>query len=217
MIVNLNLHGKNVVVAGGGNEALKRIEMMKGEQCKITVISETTSPRIDRMVENGKINLERQKIQDLGFFTRYKPDLVITATDDGKLNQRITTYARKKHVMVYSSDSPESSDYANLAVIDVEGTVQIAVFTGGKSPAMAKKLKAQIRRNIKGIVSSEDISLIKIQEVARRLAKEKIHSQKDRKAFLTDVMGDKRIKQLIKDGMLKKAENRAIAMLRDWR
>lgn len=217
MIVNLNLRGKNVIIVGGGNEAVKRIEMMAGEQCKITVMSEVTSPKIDKMANDGKINLERQKIQDLGFFARYKPDLVITTTDDHELNQAIVSHAKKKHVLVYSSDSPESSDYANLAVIDVENTVQVAVFTGGKSPAMAKKLKAHIGRNINEVVSSEDINLIKIQETARMQAKEKIHSQKDRKAFLADVMTDKRIKQLIKDGMLKKAENRAIAMLRDWR
>lgn len=217
LIINLNLLGKHVVVVGGGDEALKRIETLVGEQCRITVISETTNPKIDKLVEDGKITLKRHKIQDLEFFARYKPNLVITTTDDRKLNQKIISHARKKKVIAYSSDNPESSDYANLAVIDVENTVQIAVFTGGKSPAMAKKLKTQINRNVKEMISSDDIKLIRIQEIARRLAKEKIHSQRERRMFLANIMSDKRIKQLIKDGMLKKAENRAIAMLRDWR
>ena len=215
MIVNLNLHGKNVVVVGGGREALKRIDSLLGEQCKITLISDAVDSRIAALAKKKKIRLEKQKIQDLKFFAAYRPDLVITATDDYTLNQRILSHAKKKKIMAYSSDDPESSDFANLATVNVEGTVRIAVFTGGKSPTMAKMLKAKIGKNIKTLVSREDIDRIKIQEAVRTLAKKKISSPKDRKAFLADLLNDKKIKQLIKDGMLKEAEKRSVTMLRD--
>ena len=56
---------------------------------------------------------------------------------------------------------------------------------------------------------------IKIQDIARNLAKEKIPSQKDRKDFLAGIIKDRKIKQLIKDRMFDKAEDRVIAMLGD--
>lgn len=217
MIVNLNLRGRSVVVVGGGGEALKRIRALLGEQCsRITVVSDAADPRIGALAKEKRIELEEQRVQDMGFFARHIPDLVITTTDDRALNQKIVSHARKKRIMAYSSDDPESSDFANLAVVDVEDAVRIAIFTGGESPAVAKKLKTLIRRDIKRIVPTEYIGQIKVQRAARRLAKEKISSHRDRRAFLASLMGDKEIEQLIKDGMLKKAESRAVTILGDW-
>ncbi|MCY4491902.1 MAG: bifunctional precorrin-2 dehydrogenase/sirohydrochlorin ferrochelatase [Thaumarchaeota archaeon] len=215
MIVNLNLQGKNVLVIGGGTEALKRICMLKDEQCTITAISKMVHPEIMKLAKNGEISHIREDIKEMGFFTTYCPDIVITTTNNHKLNQEIIKTAKEQKIMVYSSDNPESSDFANLGVIDIEGAVRIAISTGGKSPAMAKKLKEQIGKNVKKMVSVEDIYQIKIQNIARKLAQENITSQKDRKAFLTDVINDEIIKQLIKDKMIKKAESRVITMLRN--
>ena len=215
MIVNLNLQGKNVLVIGGGAEALKRINILKDEQCNITAISKIACPEIVKLAKNGVISHIREDVKEMGFFTTYFPDMGITTTNNYKLNQEIIKTAKEQKIMVYSSDNPESSDFANLGIIDIEGVVRIAVSTGGKSPAMAKKLKEQIGRNVKKMVSVEDICQIKIQNSARKLAQENITSQKDRKAFLADVINDDIIKQLIKDKMIEKAESRVITMLRN--
>ena len=53
--------------------------------------------------------------------------------------------------------------------------------------------------------------------MARKLAKELIPTQQQRKNYLCTIMKDKNIDQLIKDGQLKKAEKRAITILRDWK
>lgn len=168
-----------------------------------------------KLAKNGVISHIREDVKEMGFFTTYFPDMVITTTNNYKLNQEIIKTAKEQKIMVYSSDNPESSDFANLGIIDIEGVVRIAVSTGGKSPAMAKKLKEQIGRNVKKMVSVEDICQIKIQNSARKLAQENITSQKDRKAFLADVINDDIIKQLIKDKMIEKAESRVITMLRN--
>ena len=95
--------------------------------------------------------------------------------------------------------------------------IQIAIFTGGRSPAMSKKIRIQLERIFKDTITKEDIDQIKIQQIARTLAKSKIDMQVRRKSFLKNIMGDNEIKQLIKDGKRKKAENRIIAILRDWK
>ena len=82
---------------------------------------------------------------------------------------------------------------------------------------MSKKIRIQSERIFKDMITKEDIDQIRIQQIARTLAKSKIDSQVRRKSFLKNIMGDNEIKQLIKDGKRKKAENRIIAILRDWK
>jgi len=217
MIVDLNLHDKKVVVIGGGNEAQKRINSLLKQDCEILVISSSVNPKINKLVKAKKIKLKKQNIQDTKFISKFKPNMIITTTDDRNLNQKIIDSAKKSKIIAYSSDNPEDSDFSNPAIIDFENMIQIAIFTGGRSPAMSKKIRIQSEKLFKNIITKEDIAQIKIQEIARKLAKESIHTQTQRSEYLRGIMADKEIDQLIKDGQLKKAERRIITILRDWK
>lgn len=217
MIINLNLHGRLVIVLGGGNEALKRINLLLNENCKILVISNEINNQIKILVRNKKIEFKKQKIQSPSELSIYKPYMIITTTDDKKLNHKIINYAKSKKIITYSADNAELSDFANLAIINFENAIQIAIFTGGKSPAMSKELKIKAEKIFKKIITKEDIDQIKIQNTVREYAKNMILTQKKRKMYLNSIMNDKEIKQLIKDKQLKKAEKRAITILRNWK
>jgi precorrin-2 dehydrogenase/sirohydrochlorin ferrochelatase len=119
--------------------------------------------------------------------------------------------------MAYASDDPDVSDFAHPSIINIEDTVQIAISTGGQSPAMARKIKLQAEKVFKKIVNKDDIYQIKLQGIARKAAKDKISTPKERKKFLYTVLNDKRIKQLIKDDKPKKAQKRAMLMLEEWK
>ena len=217
MIVHLNLKDRLVVVIGGGNEALKRINSLIRENCQVLVISSAINNQIKTLVKNKKIKFKKQKIQNMDTLSTNKPYMIITTTNDKKLNQKIINYAKKKKIIVYSSDNPDSSDFSNPAIIDFENIIQIAIFTGGRSPAMSKKLKEESEKIFKKIITKEDINQIKIQNKARELAKNVIATQNERKRYLRSIMNDKEIKQLIKDGKLKKAEKQASILLRNWK
>ena len=217
MIVDLNLQGKKIIVIGGGNEAQKRINSLLKQDCNITVISDTSNVQINKWGKLKKIKLKKQKIKNTKFISEFKPNIIITTTDDAKINQKIINDAKKKNIIVYSSDNPEDSDFSNPAIIDFENMIQIAIFTGGKSPAMSKKIKEKSEEIFKNIITKEDIVQIKIQRMARNIAKEIIPIQKDRKECLRSIMTDNDIDQLIKDGQIKKAEKRAITILRNWK
>ena len=217
MIIHLNLQGKLVIVIGGGNEALKRINSLLEENCQILVISNELNNQMKTLVKNKKIKFKKQKIQNSAILSIYKPYMIIITTNDKKLNQKIIKDAKNKKIIAYSSDNPELSDFANPAIIDFENTIQIAIFTGGKSPAMSKKLRIESEKIFKKIITKEDIGQIKIQNIAREHAKNTISTQNERKMYLSSIMGDKEIKRLIKEGQLKRAEKRAITILRDWK
>ena len=130
MIINLNLEGKKIIVIGGGNEAEKRIKSILNEKCEIIVISDYVNTQISKLVKTKQVKLKKQKIENVKFILELKPDLIITTTNDKKINQKIINYAKKKKIISYSSDNPEDSDFSNAAIIDFEKMIQIAIFTG---------------------------------------------------------------------------------------
>ncbi len=217
MIVDLNLQNKTVLVIGGGNEAEKRINSLLKQSCDVVVISDSVNTQINKLSKSNKIKLIKEKIHDTKFISKFKPYMIITTTNDKKINQRVIKDAKRKKIMAYSSDNPEESDFSNPAIIDFANTIQIAIFTGGQSPAMSKKIKDRSEKVFKKIITGEDISQIKIQKIARKLAKESIPSHTQRREYLRKIMSDNDIDQLIKDGQMKKAEKRAITILRNWK
>ena len=217
MIINLNLECKKIIIIGGGNEAEKRIKSILNEKCEISVISDSINEQISNWVKTKKIKLKKQKIENLKFISELKPDIIITTTNDKKINQKIITYAKNRKIIVYSSDNPDDSDFSNAAIIDFEKTIQIAIFTGGRSPAMSKKIKSKSEKALKKVILKEDIAQIKIQKISRTLAKEIIPTQFERKQCLNNIMNDNQIDQLIKDGQVKKAEKRAREIIKKWK
>ncbi|MBT7474182.1 MAG: bifunctional precorrin-2 dehydrogenase/sirohydrochlorin ferrochelatase [Nitrosopumilus sp.] len=217
MIINLNLENKKIIVIGGGSEAEKRIKSLLNEKCEIIVISDSINEAISKLVKTKQVKLKKQKIENMKFISELKPSLIITTTNDKKINQKIINYAKKKKIIAYSSDNPEDSDFSNASIIDFEKMIQIAIFTGGQSPVMSKKIKSKAENVLKKVISKEDIIQIKIQKISRKLAKEIIPTQLQRKECLKSIMNDNHIDQLIKDGQIKKAEKRAIEILKTWK
>ena len=217
MIINLNLEGKKIVLIGGGNEAEKRIKSLLNEKCEIIVISDSITEQISKWVKTKQIKLKKQKIENMKFISEIKPDLIITTTNNKKINQKIINHAKKKKIISYSSDNPEKSDFSNGAIIDFEKMIQVAIFTGGRSPVMSKKIKLKAEKALKKVISKQDIAQIKIQKISRKLAKEIIPTQIERKECLRSIMTDNQIDQLIKDNQIKKAEKRAIEIIKKWK
>ena len=99
MIINLNLEGKKIIVVGGGNEAEKRIKSILNEKCEIIVISDSVNAQISKLVKTKQVKLKKQKIENVKFILELKPDLIITTTNDKKINQKIINYAKKKRII----------------------------------------------------------------------------------------------------------------------
>jgi len=213
LIVDLNLKGNLVLVVGGGNEGLKKVNALLTQDCKILVISDETNKEIEKYVKQKKITFKKMKLKNANFLKKYKPFMVMATTDDRKLNRKIVEQAKKMRCYAYAADDPAVSDFAFGSVINIEDTVQIAVSTGGRSPAMARKIRLQAEKIFRKIIKKDDIYQIKLQDFARNAAKNKLETFPERKKFLYSVMNDKHVKQLIKEGNFKNAKKMVMKML----
>jgi len=205
-----------VIVIGSGNEGMKKVNSLFTQDCKILVISNKSNSQIEKYVKQGKIQSKKTKLKDATFLSKYKPYLVMATTSDMTLNRKIVEKARRMKSYAYASDDPEVSDFAHPSVINIADTVQVAVSTGGSSPAMARKIRLKMESFLKKNISSEDIYQIKLQKFARFEAKKVISTQLDRKKFLYSVMNDKRVKELLKEGKYKMTQTRVKKMLKEW-
>ena len=216
LIIDLHLNGKTVIIAGAGNEALKRIKLLESENCKVIVIGEKPHSEIVKLTKQKKIKLQKTKLTSTRFLKKYKPFLVIASTSDMLLNQKITDSAKKMKILAYASDSPESSDISYLSLINIKKTIKVAISTGGSSPIMAKKIKSKTEMCLQKNISNQDIQLIKIQKFARTESKKHILMQIERKKFLYTLMNDKRVKELLKDRKYKPIQTIIKKMVKDW-
>jgi siroheme synthase-like protein len=84
---------------------------------------------------------------------RYRPGdlhgafLAVAATDDRATNLQVAKEARGETVLVNVVDDAEHSDYIVPSVIN-RGDITIAVSTAGRSPALARKIRGRLEKEI---------------------------------------------------------------------
>ena len=216
LIVDLHLKGNLVIVVGSGNEGMKKVSSLMTQDCEILVISNSSNSQLEKYVKQKKIKFKKIKLKDARFLSKYKPYLVMATTTDRVLNRKIVEKATNMKSYAYASDDPEASDFAHPSVINIADTVQIAISTGGSSPAMARKIKLKAESYFKKNISNEEIFQIRLQKFARSEAKLIIKTQIERKKFLYSILNDKRVKELLKDEKYKQAQTRVKKMLKEW-
>ena len=216
LIVDLHLKGNLVIVVGSGNEGMKKVSSLMTQDCDILVISNSSNSQLEKYAKQKKIKFKKIKLKDASFLSKYKPYLVMATTTDRVLNRKIVEKATNMKSYAYASDDPEASDFAHPSVINIADTVQIAISTGGSSPAMARKIKLKAESYFKNNISDEEIFQIRLQKFARSEAKLIIKTQIERKKFLYSILNDKRVKELLKDEKYKQAQTRVKKMLKEW-
>jgi len=217
LIVDLNLNGKNVLVIGGGVEGYRKVRGLLGQNCKITVVSDRINSNLRTLSDEGKINLIKQKITDTNVLDNFKDVFVVlAATDDKNLNRKIVEKGRLSRSFVYAADDPDVSDFSYASVINIEGTMQVAISTYGKSPIMARRLRIKAERILKRIITKADIDNTKLQEFARIQARPIINTVSERKKFLYSLIRDEHIQTLIKDSRMEEAKTLTLKLLNKW-
>jgi len=217
LIVDLNLKGKHVVVIGGGTEGVRKVKALLGQDCKITVVASRANRFLTGEAARGKITLAKARLREASILDDY-PDvfLVLAATNDRQLNREIVQKGRSMGAFVYAADDPAVSDFSYASVINIEGIMQVAISTSGRSPIMARKVRIRAERVLRRIIKKADIENAKLQEFARLAARPKIGSAGKRKEFLYSLVNDSRIQNLIKEDRIEDAKSATLELLQKW-
>jgi len=217
LIVDLNVNNKKAVVIGGGTEGLRKVHGLLDQGCEITVITSRLNNELRSMSHHRKIKLIKRRIKDATVLDKFNDIfLILAATDDRQLNRKLVEKGRTMGAFVYAADDPLMSDFSYTSLVNIDGLVQVAISTSGKSPIMARKIRMKAERMLNKVISESDISNIILQEFARKMAKEKISTVKERKEFLYSLIKDKNIQYLLRSNKLDEAKMTALYMLKNW-
>ncbi len=138
----LKLEGRKVLVVGGGKVAEEKIYAVLRSANDVTVVSPEITPRIREWVNAGLL----QHIAG-----EYRPGmvkeffLVIACTDSEAVNRSIYAEAQRAGVLCNAVDDPAYCDFYAPAVVS-RGDFQIAVSTGGNSPALAQRIRKDLEK-----------------------------------------------------------------------
>ncbi|AEG17247.1 precorrin-2 dehydrogenase/sirohydrochlorin ferrochelatase family protein [Methanobacterium paludis] len=188
----LEMRDKKVLVVGAGEVGERRAKRFLKAGAHVVILGNTASEEIIDLGASLK------SIDNASKWVEWS-DLVVIATGDHNLNEEIAHLADYK--LVNRADYPQKGNLIVPTSFFIED-VQICVFTGGKSPLMAK----QLRKKIQKVIKNEDILQLELQDFTRKLLKDKVKDQKDRRSYLYKILNDKTVEKLLKDGNLNQAK-----------
>jgi precorrin-2 dehydrogenase/sirohydrochlorin ferrochelatase len=138
----LDITDKRCVVVGGGDVAERKAGRLLDFGASVVVVAKTLTPGLETLKKEGRINhidADYDKaVIDHAF-------LVIGATDRDDVNAKISRDGREKGILVNIVDDPDKCDFVLPSLLK-QGDLLIAISTGGKSPALAKKLREEMEQ-----------------------------------------------------------------------
>lgn len=138
----LKLNQHKVLIVGGGPVAEQKIEGVLRSARDVTVIAPAVTEKVARWAREGRIKhlkgeWEAGKAQ--GYF------LVIAATDSETVNRAVYEEARASGALANAVDDPDYCNFYAPAVVS-RGDFQIAISTGGASPALAQRVRQELEQ-----------------------------------------------------------------------
>ena len=215
MIVDLRLGGKDVVIIGGGRQALKKAKEALHEGAQVVMLCGSANAEIESLASQNKIKLVKCSVTDARAVLDPRPFLVLTATNNSELNRSIVSAASNAGILAYAADLPQESGFAGTCAIHAKNA-KVAVSTGGKSPIMARKIANAIKPAVMAAVPGSVSNMILIQEVARELARNSISRQSERRQFLHEILDDPALAQMAEEGALAGAREQIANLLNRW-
>lgn len=139
--VNLCLSGQRVLVVGGGPVAARKVEALLRAGAAVTVVAPAA---VDAIAQHPKVTWQPRGYLR-GEAGSYR--LVVTATNNPAVNSLVARDCEAANVFVNSADDPANCTFT-LPSVARRGDLQVAVSSGGRSPALARWLRQRIEREI---------------------------------------------------------------------
>jgi precorrin-2 dehydrogenase / sirohydrochlorin ferrochelatase len=160
----IDVEGRRVVVVGDGGMADEKVAGL--ETCG-ALLERVPASRYKRRVLKGAL-------------------LVVAATPDRSLNERVFRDAERRGMLCNVADVPELCNFI-LPAVHREGAIAIAVSTGGASPALAKRLRSMIA----AIIRPEHAQLAEELRAMRPDVKARFQSYEERRDYFEEIVRER--------------------------
>ena len=138
----LDLRGRRCLVVGGGQIGERKARALLDCGARVTIVSPSLTPGLGALVASGRL------VHRARPFRRSDPRgfvLAVAATGDPRVDRVVALAARRWRALANVVDRPQHCDFIVPAMLR-RGELQIAVSTGGRSPAIAREIRRRLER-----------------------------------------------------------------------
>jgi precorrin-2 dehydrogenase / sirohydrochlorin ferrochelatase len=181
-IACLKLTGRRCVVVGGGEVGLEKVDGLLACDAHVTLIAPRAHEALQAYAREGSIRWEQRAYAGAGDLEG--TFIVIAATDDTATNIAVFDDAEARAMLVNVVDVPPLCNFILPAIVR-QGPLAIAISTAGASPALAKRIKAEIAASY----GEPYARLAVLLNEVRGWAKDTLATYQERKEFFEGIVG----------------------------
>lgn len=173
----LKLDGRRALVVGAGRVGEPKIRSLLRAGADVRVVAPRATPRVQAWARQGRIDWAARPFaaRDLRGAL-----LAIAATGSEQVNDRVARLARRLRIPVNVVDDPDRCDFYYPAVVR-RGPLVVAISTGGRSPAVARRVRQHLQRFLTPELGR---AVERLGRERDRLLSESVHPAKRRQALL---------------------------------
>ncbi len=190
--LSLVLRDEPVAVIGGGKVAERKIISLLDTGARLTVIAPRTTSIIKDLAAEKKLTLFQREVIDEDLHGKL---LVFVATDSDEVNRWVSQVARKRGILVNCVDTPEECSFYVPSFFR-RGSLTISISTGGKVPALAKRLREELQATYDELYA--DFAAL-LAQGRRRLLKNRTLEEHQRREIINELMNSNLL-GLIREG-----------------
>ncbi|HTT77916.1 MAG TPA: bifunctional precorrin-2 dehydrogenase/sirohydrochlorin ferrochelatase [Candidatus Binataceae bacterium] len=179
--VFIELQGRDCLVLGGGHLAESRVDALCEAGAAVTVVAPEVTPRLEAMARAGTIKWIPRIYAPPDMRGRFMAWIAISP--GGAIALSAAADARKLGVLINVADRPALCDFITPAVVK-RGDVQVAISTGGASPALARRIRQQVEQ----VVGPEYGAAAELLRSARRWLRGRVSDSSERARMLSGLM-----------------------------
>jgi precorrin-2 dehydrogenase / sirohydrochlorin ferrochelatase len=140
----LKLQDRPCLVVGAGRIAESKIRSLLISRARVRVVAPWATPAVSSWARAGVLQWDARPFQPADLDSIF---LVVAATSISDVNDLVYREAQRRGTLCNVVDDSERCDFYYPAVVR-RGDLQIAISTGGNSPALAQRLRREFESQI---------------------------------------------------------------------
>ena len=199
----VDLRNKKVVVVGGGGVAERKVQGLLSAGAHVKLVSPEVTEALGEMASDGLVDYVPRTFvpEDLD-----RAWLVIAATDDTDVQELVYKESSSQRIFCNVIDQPEFCSFIVPSIVR-RGDLCLSISTGGRSPALAQRLRREFEQSL-GSFYGDYVSLL---GELRQLIIKSFRDPETRKD-LCHSLADPEVATWVRDGKWDRVEKWAVSL-----
>ncbi|ADY01803.1 siroheme synthase [Vulcanisaeta moutnovskia 768-28] len=202
----IEFNGRNVLVIGGGGVGTRRAIKFLLAGANVRVLSLEFSNELMHYAEQGKIELMRGDVNNEELLRKSIEwaDLVVIATNDPAINERVREVARDLRKFFNDATNAEETEVVVPFESEING-IRIAVTTEGLSGIVARRALDKIMNFLRE--DEELMNMARVWYAVKSRLKEVVSDVRTRLSLYMELDNDEKFNELARKGLVDEALN----------